>query len=103
MSETNLRSPFRVDLVDDMTIEWDVPIETDDGITLRADVFRPTATGAYPAIITYGPYAKGLPFQQGFPAAWQTMIAEHPDVVEGSSGKYQNWEVVDPEKWVPDG
>ena len=31
------------------------------------------------------------------------MIADHPDVVEGSSGKYQNWELVDPEKWVPDG
>ena len=28
------------------------------------------------------------------------MIADHPDVVEGSSGKYQNWELVDPEKWV---
>ena len=103
MSETNFRSPFRVDLVGDMTIEWDVPIEMSDGVILRADVFRPTATGAYPAIITYGPYAKGLPFQQGFPAAWQRMIADHPDVVEGSSGKYQNWEVVDPEKWVPDG
>jgi len=31
------------------------------------------------------------------------MIADHPDVVEGSSGKYQNWELVDPEKWVPEG
>jgi len=26
-----------------------------------------------------------------------------PEVLEGSSNKYQNWELVDPEKWVPDG
>ena len=31
------------------------------------------------------------------------MVAEHPDVACGSTNKYQNWEVVDPEKWVPDG
>ena len=31
------------------------------------------------------------------------MVAEHPDVAYGSTNKYQNWEVVDPEKWVPDG
>jgi len=104
MTETSAaRGPFRVDVIDDMTIEWDVPIETDDGVTLRADVFRPTATGTYPTIVSYGPYAKGLPFQQGFPAAWHKMITDHPNVVEGSSGKYQNWELVDPEKWVPDG
>jgi uncharacterized protein len=24
-------------------------------------------------------------------------------VLRGSSNKYQNWELVDPEKWVPDG
>ena len=31
------------------------------------------------------------------------MVSEHPDVAAGSSNRYQNWEVVDPEKWVPDG
>ena len=31
------------------------------------------------------------------------MVAEHPDVAAGSTNKYQSWEVVDPEKWVPDG
>jgi len=28
---------------------------------------------------------------------------KNTDVTAGSSNKYQNWEVVDPEKWVPDG
>ena len=29
------------------------------------------------------------------------MTEKHPDVTAGSSNLYQNWEVVDPEKWVP--
>ena len=58
--------------------------------------------GRYPALLTYGPYAKGLAFQDGYPSAWQRMVEEHPNVAAGSTNKYQNWEVVDPEKWVPE-
>ena len=86
-----------------MRIDWDVPIKVDDGLVLRADVYRPAAEGRYPVILTYGPYAKGLSFQEGYPSAWQRMVAEHPDVACGSSNLYQSWEVVDPEKWVPEG
>src|SRR6202158_4132062 len=88
---------------DNMLIAWDVEIVMDDGLVLRADVFRPKAEGTWPVLLTYGPYAKGLAFQQGYPSAWQAMIAGHPDVADGSTNKYQNWEVVDPEKWVPHG
>jgi predicted acyl esterase len=88
---------------DGMQIDWDVPIEVDDGLVLRADVYRPVGDGRYPVILTYGPYAKGLPFQEGYPSAWERMVEQHPDVAAGSTNKYQNWEVVDPEKWVPDG
>ena len=31
------------------------------------------------------------------------MIAAFPEVARGSTSQYQSWEVVDPEKWVPDG
>ncbi|MDE2513888.1 MAG: CocE/NonD family hydrolase, partial [Alphaproteobacteria bacterium] len=86
-----------------MRIDWDVPIAMDDGVVLRADVYRPTRPGKVPAIVTYGPYAKGLAFQEGYKTAWEIMAKNHPDVTAGSSNKYQNWEVVDPEKWVPDG
>ena len=88
---------------DNMCIDWDVGIAMDDGVVVRADVFRPLAPGKYPVLLTYGPYAKGLAFQKGYPSAWQNMIAGHPDVAFGSTNKYQNWEVVDPEKWVPHG
>ena len=86
-----------------MHIDWDVPIRMDDGLVLRTDVFRPPREGRYPVILAYGPYAKGLAFQDGYPSAWQRMVAEHPDVAHGSSNLYQSWEVVDPEKWVPHG
>jgi predicted acyl esterase len=86
---------------DGMRIDWNVPIAMDDGLVLRADVFRPQAEGRYPVILSYGPYAKGLAFQDGYPSAWQRMVDLHPDVTAGSSNLYQSWEVVDPEKWVP--
>ena len=95
--EDELKSEVR----DGMHIEWDVPIEMDDGLVLRADVFHPTKEKRYPVLLSYGPYAKGLAFQDGYPSAWQRMVEQHPDVSAGSSNKYQNWEVVDPEKWVP--
>jgi uncharacterized protein len=98
-----MSNPQRSEIRDGMHIDWDVPIAMDDGLLLRADVFRPVEPGRYPVILSYGPYAKGLAFQEGYPSAWQRMVAEHPDVAYGSTNAHQNWEVVDPEKWVPDG
>src|SRR5262245_29557808 len=88
---------------DGMRIDWNVPIEMDDGLVLHADVFGPTSAGQYPVILSYGPYAKGLAFQHGYPNQWQLIIEQHPDVAADSSNNYQNSELGDPEKWVPDG
>jgi len=88
---------------DGMRIDWDAAITMDDGLVLRADIFRPPAEGRYPVLLSYGPYGKGLSFQEGYKTAWDIMARENPDAVAGSSNKYANWEVVDPEKWVPDG
>lgn len=88
---------------DNMQIHWDVPVKMDDGLVLMADIFHPIGNEKYPVILTYGPYAKGLSFQEGYPGSWDIMVKGHPDVAAGSTNKYQNWEVVDPEKWVPDG
>jgi uncharacterized protein len=91
----------RTEIRDGMRIDWNVPITMDDGLVLRADIFRPVKDGKFPVILSYGPYAKNLAFQDGYPSAWQRMAEKHPDVAAGSSNLYQNWEVVDPEKWVP--
>src|ERR1700694_3027945 len=81
----------RSEIRDGMNIDWDVPIPMDDGIILRADVFRPPTEGRYPVLLTYGPYAKGLAFQDGYPDAWATMVREHPDVAGGVAHLFQKW------------
>jgi len=93
----------RTEQADGMLIDYHLPIPMGDGIVLRADVFRPVAPGRYPVILSYGPYAKGLSFQEAYAPQWKKMVEDHPDVARNSTNKYQNWEVVDPEKFVPDG
>ena len=87
---------------DGMRIDWDMPIKMDDGLVLRCDIYRPIAEGKYPVIMTYGPYGKWLHFNDLYSDQWRRMCADQPDVPTGSTNKYQCWEVVDPEKWVPD-
>ena len=97
------KGEYRSEVRDGMRIDWDVPVPKPDGTVLRADVYRPSAEGRYPVIMTHGPYAKGLAFQTGFAGMWKPLSAKYPDAVAGSSNRYQNWETADPEKWVPDG
>ncbi|MGW1424583.1 CocE/NonD family hydrolase [Bradyrhizobium manausense] len=92
----------RIEERDGMVIEWDAPITMDDGVVLRADIFRPRGEGAFPVLMSHGPYAKGLSFQEGYTFAWTQLAREYPDALEGSSNKYQAWEVPDPEIWTRD-
>ena len=94
---------YKSEIREGMRIDWDVAIPLEDGVVLRCDVYRPVAEGRYPVLITYGPYGKWLSFQEGYCDQWRMMAEGHPDVTAGSSNRYQSWEVVDPEKWVPDG
>ncbi len=93
----------RTEVRDGMRITWHQPIPADDGLVLRADVYRPIEDGQYPVILTYGVYGKGLAYQEGYPQQWQKMVEDHPEILVGSTNKYQNWEVTDPERWVPHG
>jgi uncharacterized protein len=92
----------RIERRDGMIVEWDAPITANDGLVLRADIFRSDSDARFPVILTYGPYGKGLAFQDGNASAWTRMTQAFPDTVAGSSNLYQIWEVPDPEKWVPD-
>ena len=78
-TEVTMRSEVR----DGIRVMWHVPIAMDDGIVLRADVYRPIEDGHYPAILSYGVYAKGLAFQEGYPMQWQKMVRDHPEILEG--------------------
>ena len=100
---TSSGATFRSEVRDGMRIDWDVPITMDDGIVLRADVYRPDDGGVHPVILSYGPYAKWLHFMDGYPYQWKRLQDHYPDILARSSNRYQNWELVDPEIWVPDG
>src|SRR6266487_2992892 len=91
----------RSEVRDGMRIDWDVPIEMDDGVVLRADVFRPLDETRAPALLSYGPYGKGLRFSEHHSEQWERMVSAHPEVAEGTTGNYIAWETTDPEKWVP--
>jgi uncharacterized protein len=93
----------RSEIADGMRIDWDVPIEMDDGNVLCADVFRPIEDGRYPVILTHGPYGKNYPFAQYWPWQWSVLTSTWPEVMQGTTAKYAVWETVDPEKWTPEG
>jgi uncharacterized protein len=86
-------------------IDRDVAIPMEDGIDLRADVYRPDGEARVPAILTMGPYGKGLHYsEEHFAPLWKEMIGRHPEILEGrSSGDHMVWETVDPEVWAAAG
>jgi hypothetical protein len=86
-----------------MLVGWDVPVEMDDGLVLRADVFRPMGDGQHPVLLSYGPYGKDVHFADHAPGPWESLAANYPDSRRDSSHAYQCWELPDPERWVPDG
>jgi predicted acyl esterase len=83
--------------------ERDVTIPMDDGVILRADIYRPKESGPHPVIMTLGPYGKGVPYRVGYKPQWEWLISQHPEILPGSSREYNTWETVDPEVWVPFG
>ena len=94
---------FKTEVREGMRVDWDVPIEMDDGVVLRANVYRPDDDGQYPVIMSHGPYGKDLHFEEIYKTCWDLMCENHPDVPRGSTNIHQAWEVADPEKWVPHG
>ncbi|HEY0686103.1 MAG TPA: CocE/NonD family hydrolase [Steroidobacter sp.] len=91
------------EILEGMRIDWDMEIPLSDGSLLRADVFRPIDDGKYPVLMTHGPYAKGLHFEDGFPGPWANLLRDHPEIARGSTNRFANWETPDPERWIPHG
>lgn len=93
--------PFRSEIRDGMRIDWDVPFKMSDGVIIRANIYRPIdQSQRVGAIASSGVYGKDLAYQEGYPGVWEKITKQHPEVAEGSSNIHQNWETVDPEKWV---
>ena len=51
-------APAPVQIVAGVAIEKNVAMKTRDGVTLRADIYRPAAEGKYPVLLTRTPYNK---------------------------------------------
>ena len=66
---------------------------------LPADRGRPLSGHSHLRSLRQGTLLPG-----GLPAcSGSKMVADHPEILEGSTNKYQNWEVTDPERWIPHG
>jgi putative CocE/NonD family hydrolase len=50
--------PVKGQTAADIVIERNVAMQTRDGVTLRADIYRPAAEGNYPVLLTRTPYNK---------------------------------------------
>jgi len=86
MSQDQPTSP----VTHDLRIDADIEVTLRDGVRLRADVFRPTASGRYPVLINLGPYQKDK--------VWVP-----PPDLEEAANPHMNWETVNPHWWVPRG
>jgi predicted acyl esterase len=87
-----------------LVFERDVALTMSDGVVLRANVFRPQAPGRYPVVMAMGAYGKDVHFEDAFTPQWHVLKSLYPDLDrQGSTGRFLRWEVVDPERWVPDG
>ena len=71
-------------------VDKDVSIVMRDGISLKADIFRPRNAGKYPVIINIGPYQKDK--------HWVP-----PSDLEEKDNPHMNWETANPLWWVPRG
>jgi predicted acyl esterase len=87
-----------------LVFERNVGIVMADGTLLRANVFRPPQEGRYPVLMAMGAYGKDVHFEDAFHPQWQNLLKIYPELCShGSSGQYLRWEVIDPERWVPEG
>jgi uncharacterized protein len=84
--------------------DWDLPVKIRDGTTLRVNVFRPTASGAYPVIMSAHPYGKDRILacsRSGRAVNSQYRLFPQPEPV--SLSEWTGWEAPDPAVWVPRG
>ena len=88
---------------DGMQIDWDMPIEMDDGLVLRCGHLSPDQEGALSGPSQPRPLRQVAAFRGRLQDRLEAHGGKAPDVMAGSTNKYQSWEVCDPEKWVPDG
>jgi putative CocE/NonD family hydrolase len=76
--------------VDGIAIEYNLPVRMRDGVTLRADVYRPVGAGRLPVLLLRIPYNKTV--AQGYVYANPVWYARHGYVVvvQDTRGRYES-------------
>ena len=77
---SNPDNQTKSEIRDGMRIDWDAPIPMDDGIILRADVFRPVEEGRYPVLLTYGLIVAAIA------VLWTVLGKTHPSHTAAAGG-----------------
>ncbi|WP_147263093.1 CocE/NonD family hydrolase [Geodermatophilus sp. TF02-6] len=90
---------------EDVTVDWEVAVPMRDGISLRANVFRPQDDERHPVILSAHPYGKdGLPVhhetRHGYRVPWQYHLMRSAPLTHSA---WTGWEAPDPAHWVPRG
>jgi len=67
-----------------VTVERGVEVQMRDGVTLRADIYRPNADGRFPVLLQRTPYDKRGSFEFGLRAAARGFVA----IVQDVRGRY---------------
>ena len=81
--------PFRSPITHrQLVVEQDVPMQTRDGVTLRADIFRPDSPGRYPVILMRTPYDKRASLDSG-PVVMRNLAQRgYVSIIQDVRGKY---------------
>jgi uncharacterized protein len=95
---------YRSEVRDGMRIDWDVPIAMEDGLVLRADVYRPDADGRYPGDPDLRSLRQGARLAgRALQATWWRCSPASTPTCRRLVQQVPELGGVDPEKWVPDG
>ncbi|MGD6741911.1 CocE/NonD family hydrolase [Streptomyces sp. BH106] len=87
----------------DVTVEENVPATMRDGTVLRADVYRPTAGGPHPVLLSRLPYGKSVPALVGILEPIALARSGFIVVIQDTRGRFaSDGEVWEPWTYEPD-
>ena len=79
-----------------ITVDFDVPAQMRDGVTLRANVYRPVGEGPWPVLLTRLPYGKDFPLGTNVLDPAQVARRGYVVIVQDTRGR-----MTSEGEWVP--
>jgi putative CocE/NonD family hydrolase len=79
-----------------IVVDYDVPARMRDGVTLRANIFRPAGEGQWPVLLTRLPYGKDLPLSSSLMDPAQVARRGYVVVVQDTRGRWTS-----EGEWIP--